>query len=124
MQHRSVKVLYLSARNYSFYLFRLNKEVSLKRTFSLFYFFLKSYLTIIIKYRGRCKTSTATNMELFATLHNSRKPLSNIKKMFRCCEDSMYASETGYSSLNVMNRGRPCRMNSLLGTLSHLISQE
>ena len=29
-----------------------------------------------------------------------------------------------YSSLNVKNRGRPCRLNSLLRTLSHLISQE
>ena len=35
---------------------------------------------------------------------------------------TIYASETAYSSLTVMNRGRPCRLNSLLGTLPHLIS--
>ena len=40
------------------------------------------------------------------------------------CEVSIYASEMAYSLFNVMNRGRPCHFNSLLGTLCHLISQE
>ena len=37
-------------------------------------------ITIIIKSRGRYRTLTATNTELLVTLHNGRKPLSNIKK--------------------------------------------
>ena len=37
-------------------------------------------ITIIIKCRGRYRTFTRTNMELLVTLHNGRKPLSNIKK--------------------------------------------
>ena len=37
-------------------------------------------ITIIIKCRGRYRTLTTTNMELLVTLHNGRKPLSNIKK--------------------------------------------
>ena len=36
--------------------------------------------TMIIKCRGRYRTSTATNMELLVTLHNGGKPLINIKK--------------------------------------------
>ena len=82
------------------------------------------------------RTPTSTSTELFVTLHNGRKPLSNIKKSpqaprlltspvpFRCYEDSIYASETAYSSLKVINRGRPCRLNYLLGTLPNLISEE
>ena len=83
-------------------------------------------ITIIMKCRGRYRTLTTTNTELLVTLHNGRKPLSNIKKelSLRCCEGSIYVSETAYSSLNVINRSRPCRLNSLLGTLPHLISQE
>ena len=37
-------------------------------------------ITIIIKCRGRYRTPTATNTELLVTLHNGRRPLSNIKK--------------------------------------------
>ena len=37
-------------------------------------------LTIIIKCRGRYKTPITTNTALLVTLHNSRIPLSNIKK--------------------------------------------
>ena len=40
------------------------------------------------------------------------------KLHLRCCVDPMCASETAYSSLNVMNKGRPCRLNSFLGTLT------
>ena len=81
-------------------------------------------ITKIIKCKSIYRTPTATNTELPVTLSNDQKPLSNIKSSVRCCEDSIYASETAYSSLHVMNRGRPCRLNSLLGTLPHLISQE
>ena len=79
-------------------------------------------ITIIIKCRGRYRTTTATNNELLVTLQNGRRPSKNISP--RCCHVSLNASETAYSSLNVMNRGRPYRLNSLLGTLLHLISQE
>ena len=74
-------------------------------------------ITIVIKYRGRYRTSTTTNMELLVTLLNGQKPLSNMKK-------SSPSDTATYSSLNVMNRGKPFRLNSLLGTLPHLISQE
>ena len=37
---------------------------------------------MIIKYRGKYRTLTTTNRELVMTLHNGRKPLSNIKKSF------------------------------------------
>ena len=37
-------------------------------------------ITIIIKCRGRYRAPTATNTELLVTLHNGRRPLSNIKK--------------------------------------------
>ena len=37
-------------------------------------------ITKIIKCRGIYKTPTTTNKELLVTLHNDRKPLSNIKK--------------------------------------------
>ena len=37
-------------------------------------------ITIIIKYRGRYSSPAATNTELLVTLHNGRRPLSNIKK--------------------------------------------
>ena len=37
-------------------------------------------ITIIIKCRDRYRTLTATNTELLVTLHNDRKPFSNIKK--------------------------------------------
>ena len=39
-------------------------------------------ITKIIKCRGICRIPTATNMELFVTLYNDRKPSSNIKKSF------------------------------------------
>ena len=82
-------------------------------------------ITIIMKCRGAYRTPTTSNTELLMTLHNGRKPLSNIKELpLRWFEDSIYASEMTYSSLNVMNRSRPYRLNSLLGTLPHLISQE
>ena len=65
-----------------------------------------------------------TNTELLVTLQNDQKPLSNIKKSSPSnAVRSIYASEMTYSSLSVMNRGRPCHLNSLLGTLPHLISQ-
>ena len=57
--------------------------------------------TIIPKCRGRYRTPTTTNTELLVTLHNGR---------------DIYVSEMTYLSLNVMNRSRPCRLNSLLGT--------
>ena len=82
-------------------------------------------VTPIIKHSGRYGTPTATNTELLMTLHNGQKPLSNIKKLpLRCCDGSIYASETAYLLLNVINRARPCYLNSLLRTLPHLISQE
>ena len=37
-------------------------------------------LTIIMKCRRRNRNPTATNTELLVTLHNGRRPLSNIKK--------------------------------------------
>ena len=37
-------------------------------------------ITIIIKCRGRYRTSITTNKELLVTLHNGQEPLSNIKK--------------------------------------------
>ena len=37
-------------------------------------------ITTIIKYRGRYRTLPTTNTELLVSLHNGRKPLSNIKK--------------------------------------------
>ena len=36
--------------------------------------------TIIINCRARYRTPRTTNKELFVTIHNGRKPLSNIKK--------------------------------------------
>ena len=36
----------------------------------------------------------------------------------------VWASETVYSSLNLMNRGRPCHLNSLLGTVPHFIAHK
>ena len=74
-----------------------------------------------IKCKSIYRTPTTTNTELLVTLHNDGKPLCYIKVI---CEGSIYASEMAYSSLHVMNRGRPYRLNSLLGTLPHLISQE
>ena len=66
----------------------------------------------MIKCRGRYRTPKITNTELLVTLHNGKKnsPSDDTR--------TIYASET------LMNRGRPCRLNSLLGTLPHLISQE
>ena len=46
------------------------------------------------------------------------------KLHLRRCMSCIWTSETADLSLNVMNRGRPCRLNSLLGTLPHLISRE
>ena len=70
--------------------------------------------------RGRYRTPTATNTELLVTLRNGRRPLSNIKKN----PTSDAARALYMPRLNMMNRGRLCRLNSLLGTLPHLISQE
>ena len=39
-------------------------------------------IIITIKCRARYRTPTTTNTELHVTLHNGRKPLSNIKKSF------------------------------------------
>ena len=78
-------------------------------------------ITKMIKCKSIYRTPTTTNTELLLTLHNDGKPLCNIKVI---CESSIYASEMAYPSLHVMNRGRPYRLNSLLGTLPHLISQE
>ena len=64
-------------------------------------------ITIIIKCRGIYRMPTTTNSGALFD-----------------CEVSIYASEMAYSLFNVMNRGRPCHFNSLLGTLCHLISQE
>ena len=81
-------------------------------------------IIVTIKCRNRCGTLTATNTELSVT-YNGPKPANITKKLhLRYCVGSTCASETGYSSLNVKNRGRPCRLNYLLGTLPRLISQE
>ena len=53
----------------------------------------------------------------FENFENSKLPLWGDSVM-------ICTSETNYSSFNVMNRGRSCPLNSLLGTLPHLISQE
>ena len=79
----------------------------------------------IVKCRDRYRMPKTTNTELLVTLQNDQKPLSNIKKSSPSnAVRSIYASEMTYSSLSVMNRGRPCHLNSLLGTLPHLIFQE
>ena len=81
-------------------------------------------ITITIKCRNRCRTLTATNTELSVT-YNGPKPANITKKLhLRYRVGPTCASETAYSSLNVRTRGRPCRLNSLLGTLPRLISQE
>ena len=72
-------------------------------------------ITIIIKCRDRYRTPTTTNNGAPCNITEWPKALSNIKK-------SSLASETAYSSLNVMNRV-PRRLNSLLGILPLLISQ-
>ena len=81
-------------------------------------------IIVIIKCRSRCRTLTATNTELSVT-YNGPKSANVTKKLhLRYRVGPTCASETAYSSLNVRNRGRPCRLNSLLGTLPRLISQE
>ena len=81
-------------------------------------------IIVTIKCRNRCTTLRATNTELSVT-YNGPKPANITKKLhFRYRVGPTCASETAYSSLNVRNRGRPCRLNSLLGTLPRLISQE
>ena len=81
-------------------------------------------IIVTIKCRNRCRTLTATNVELSVT-YNGPKPANKTKKLhLRYRVDPTCVSETAYSSLNVRNRGRPCRLNSLLGTLPRLISQE
>ena len=80
-------------------------------------------ITIIIKCRGRYKNPTATNTVLLVTLYNGQKSLTNIKKS-SMSDAVRVLYKTTYSSLNVMNRGRSCRLSSFLGTLLHLISQE
>ena len=81
-------------------------------------------IIVIIKCRNRCRTLTATNTELSVT-YNGPKPTNITKKLhLRYHVGPACTSETAYSSLNVRNRGRPCRLNSLLGTLPRLISQE
>ena len=85
-------------------------------------------ITMIIKCRGRYKTPTTTNAGLLVTLYNCRKPLTNIKKSsisdIRCVEGPICTTDTAYSLLDLMNRGRLCGLNSLLRTLPILISQE
>ena len=75
-------------------------------------------IIVTIKCRNRCRTLTATNTELSVT-YNGPKPANITKKLhLRYRVGPTCASDTAYSSLNVRNRGRPCRLNSLLGTLS------
>ena len=81
-------------------------------------------ITIIINCRSRYRTPAPTNTELLVILHNGRKPLSIIKNS--SSSDAVRALYMPLKQLihHVMNRGRPCPLNSLLGTLTHLISQE
>ena len=72
----------------------------------------------ISRFRGIYRTLAASEVGLFLMLLKGLWPLCNVTR------GSIYVSETTYSSLNVINRGRPCRLNSLLGTLPHLIFQE
>ena len=78
---------------------------------------------IIIKCRSRSRTLTTTNTKLPGT-YDCQKPLISPKASPQCCVGPICASQTAYSSLNLINRGRTCRWNSLLETLPHLISQE
>ena len=78
----------------------------------------------IIKCKSIYRKPTKISTELLLTLHNDQKPLISKRAPVRSCEGSICASETAYSSLHAMNRGRPCRLNSLPGTLLNLISQE
>ena len=74
-------------------------------------------IIVTIKCRNRCRTLTATNTEISVT-YNGPKPANITKKLhLRYRVGPTCASETAYSSLNVRNRGRPCRLNSWLGTL-------
>ena len=49
-------------------------------------------ITLIIKCRGRYRTSLTTNTELLVTLYNDRKPLTNIKKS--CILDAVWVLYT------------------------------
>ena len=62
-------------------------------------------IAVIIKCRYRTPATTYT--ELLVILHNGKKPLNIIKKSFPpdAARALYIASETAYSSLNVMNRG-------------------
>ena len=81
-------------------------------------------IIVTIKCRNRCRALTATNTELSVT-YNGPKTVNITKRLhLRYRVGPTCASEKTYSSLNVRNRGRPCRLNSLLGTLPRLISQE
>ena len=70
----------------------------------------------MIKWRNTCTTLTAPNTELSVTC--------DIQRPKRRCVSPICASETAHSALKVINKGIPCCLNSLLGTLLHLISQE
>ena len=77
-------------------------------------------IIITIKCRGRYWMHTKTNTELLVTLYNGRKTSSNTKKTY-----PSDAASASYLTLKwLMNRSRPSCLNSLLGTLPHLISQE
>ena len=83
-------------------------------------------IIIIIKCIGRYRTPTTTNNGTPCEIAEWSKAFRQYQKELppRCCQVFIYDFETAYSSLNVMNRGRLYRLNSLLGTLPHLISQE
>ena len=81
---------------------------------------ITTIIIVTIKCRNRCRTLTATNIELSVT-YNGPKPTNITKKLhLRYRVGPTCASEMTYSSLNVSNRGRPC-LNSLLGTLRCLL---
>ena len=83
-------------------------------------------ITIIIvklKCQSRCRTLTATNTELSVT-YNGPKPANITNRYIRYRVGPTCTSETAYSCYNLRNRGRPYRLNSLLGTLPRLISEE
>ena len=82
-------------------------------------------ITIIIKYRGKSKTPATINTELLVTLYKGRKWLTNItKSSISGVVWVLYALLKWHSSLNLINRGRPCPSSSLSGILPHVISQE
>ena len=83
-------------------------------------------IIVMIKRRNTCRTLTAPNTELSVTCDIQRpKRRSYHKKLYlRRFVSPLCASETAHSALKVINKGISCCLNSLLGTLLHLISQE